>query len=226
MSKARINPHCPVRGCKTNKAHSDDPIVKVLIREFASPAKLTFWAFQAMEELRDSICRDLADGKLFAWHTPLRQPEELYIRTLYALFIAGEKELHHLLSGEMPNGLSGLYRKVNGVVFEGRGLLQASQPGLNFGAFTPMDTLNEGAHVSFKAFITWVGLAQNAPYLPPDLPDRYHKHLTTYCGYSRHMHELFKAGRPREIVLEAAINLHRPASYWQGQRNEQKEQST
>jgi hypothetical protein len=214
-----------VRGCKTDKPHSDDPIVKGLIREFAPPDKLTFRAFQAMEELRDSICRDLADGKLFAWHARLRQPEELYIRVLYALFISDQRELHHILSGEPPNGLSGLYRKVNEVVFEGRGLLQAPQPGLNYGAFTPMDTLHEGAHVSFRAFMTWISLAQNAQFLPPDFPGTYYKHLATYCAYLKHMHELFKAGRPRSVVLQAVINLHRPASYWEARQGEQKEQS-
>src|SRR5216683_2951661 len=102
--KSRVNPHCPVPGCKTDKPHADDPIMEGLIHEFAPPDKLTFWVLHAMAELRDSICRDLADKKIFAWHTRLRQPEELYIRTLYALFIAGEKELQHILSGAMPNG--------------------------------------------------------------------------------------------------------------------------
>jgi hypothetical protein len=212
MSKVKVNPYCPVRGCKTDKAHSDDPIVKGLIRKFGSPDKLTFWVLQAMEELRDSISRDLADGKLFAWLTRLRQPEELYIRTLYALFISDERELHHLLSGEPPNGLSRLYRKVNQVVFEGRGQLKVSQPGLNYGAFSPMDTLNAGAHVSFSALVTWTGLAKNPEYLPADSRDRYIGLLTSYCDNLRQMHELFKAGRPKKVVLETAINLHRPAT--------------
>jgi hypothetical protein len=224
MRKAKINPQCPVRGCRTNKPHADDRVVKGLIYEFAPPDKLTFWVLHAMAELRDSICRDLADGKLFAWHARLRQPEELYIRTLYALFISGEKELHHILSGDMPNGLSGLYSKVNEVVFEGRGLLQVTQPGLNYGAFTPMDTLNEGAHVSFTELMTCIGFVRNPEYLSADFPDKYFKHLTTYCTYLHHMHELFKAGRTKDAVLAAAINLHRPASYWEAQRERAKEQ--
>ena len=80
-----------------------------------------------MAELRESICRDLTENKIFAWYSRLRLPEELYIRTLYALFIATDKELIHILSGATPNGLSPLYSKVNEVVFEGRGLLQVSQ---------------------------------------------------------------------------------------------------
>jgi hypothetical protein len=178
-----------------------------------------------MEELRDSICRDLADGRMFAWLARLRQPEELYVRTLYALFISDEKELHHILSGDIPNGLSSLYRRVNAVVFEGRGLLQVSQPGLTYGAFAPMGTLHEGAHVSFRAFATWVSLAQNAQSLPTGFPDKYFEHLRTCCTYLSHMHELFKAGRPKDVVLAAAINLHRPASYWEAQQKRAKEQS-
>ena len=224
MSKTKINRYCPARGCRTNKPHADDPVVKGLIYEFAPPDKLTFWVLHAMAELRDSICRDLAERKMFAWHARLRQPEELYIRTLYALFISGEKELHHILSGDMPNGLSRLYCKVNEVVFEGRGLLQVSQPGLNYGAFTPMDTLNEGAHVSFTEIMTCIGLVRNPELLPADFPGNYFKHLTTYCTYLGQMHELFKAGRTKDVVLAAAINLHRPASYCEARRERERKQ--
>ena len=66
-----------------------------------------------MAELRDSICRDLVENKVLAWYTRLRQPEEIYVTVLYALFIADEKELHHIISGETPNGFSRLYPKVN-----------------------------------------------------------------------------------------------------------------
>jgi hypothetical protein len=137
MSKPKNNPNCPVQWCQTDKPHADDPTVKGLIQLFAPPEQMTFWVLHGMAELRDSIVRDMKDSKLFAWFTRLRQPEELYIRTLYALFIANEQELHHILSGDLPNGLSALYVKVNEVVFEGRGLLRAERPGLNYGSFTP-----------------------------------------------------------------------------------------
>jgi hypothetical protein len=216
--KGKINPHCPVPGCKTEKPHASDPIVEGLIYEFAPSEKLTFWVLGGMAELRESICRDLADRRIFAWHTRLRQPEELYIRTLYALFIAGEKELHHILSGDPPNGLSGLYSKVNALVFEGRGLLQVSQPGLNYGASTAMETLNDGAHVSFPAFMTCIGLVKNPQHLPADFPDKYFKHLTTYCKYLDYMHGMFKAGKKKEDVLSGVISLHKPASYWNNEQ--------
>lgn len=127
MAKKKINRNCPVPGCRASKPHADDPIVKGLILQFASPEQMTLWTRVAMGELAESICRELEENKVFAWYSRLRLPEELYIRTLYALFVATEEELPHILSGAPPNGLSDLYSRVNDVVFEGRGLLQASR---------------------------------------------------------------------------------------------------
>lgn len=167
----------------------------------------------AIVELGQSISRDLAEGKYLAWHTRLRQPEELYIRTLYALFIATEKELHHIISGETPNGLSGYYRQVNRLVFEGRGLLLADQPGLNYGTFKPMETLHDGAHASFKAFLTVIGMRKNPEFLPS--AEAYTKHLLTYCKYLDYMEGMLRAGKEKKHVLEGVKNLHRPATHWQ-----------
>ena len=160
---------------------------------------------------------------MFAWLSRLRQPEELYVRTLYLLFIANEKERHHILSGDMPNGLSGLYEKVNMEVFEGRGLLQTEQPGLTHGSFTPMDTLNDGAHVSFGAFASCIGMIKNPEYLGADFRDKYFKHLNTYCNYLNYMHEMFKAGKPKDAVLAGVKNLHKPGAYWAEQQKLAKE---
>ena len=184
-----------------------------MILEFAPPEKMTLWARTAMAELSESICRDLIAKKVFAWHSRLRQPEELYIRTLYALFVATEEELPHILSGDRPNNsLSSLYEKVNKVVFEGRGLLQVDQPGLSYGTFRPIDTLNDGAHASFRAFLTCIGLARNPENLPA--ADKYCEHLATYCRYLNYMHEMFKAGKTKADVLSGVKNLHKPASHW------------
>lgn len=209
---AKFNPHCPVPGCKTTKPHAEDPIVKGMILEFASPERMTLWARTAMTELHESICRDLIAKKVFAWYSRLRQPEELYVRTLYALFVATEDELPHILSGDRPNGFSDLYEKVNKVVFDGRGLLRVDQPGLSNGTFKPIDTLNDGAHASFRAFLTCIGLARNQDNLPP--PEKYCEHLATYCRYLNYMHEMFKAGKTKEEVLSGVKNLHMPASHW------------
>jgi len=209
--KKKGNPHCPVAGCQTKKPHADDPIVKALMMEFSPPEKMTAWVLAAMAELRESICRDLEEEKVFAWHSRLRQPEELYIRTLYALFVASDKELPHIISGDMPNGLSGLYSQVNKVVFEGRGLLQGSQPGLNPSTtFKPMDILNDGAHLSFRSFLTCMGWVKNPQYMPE--LERYRKYLNVYCNILNHMHGMFKANKEKKHVLAAVQILHRPNS--------------
>lgn len=195
--KKKINPHCPFSGCKTTRPHADDPIVQGLIHEFAPPEKMTMWTLAAMAEISKSICRDLTENRFFAWYTRLRQPEGMYIRTLYALFIATERELHHILSGEMPNGLSGLYAEVNKVIFEGRGSMQTSQPGLSYGTFKPMDSLHEGAHTSFRAFMTCIGLARGHTLMPS--PEIYAKHLSIYCQYLDYMHGMFKAGKEKKV---------------------------
>jgi hypothetical protein len=218
MKKSKANPHCPVPGCKVEQPHKDDPIVKGLIAEFGPPEKLTGWVLAAMAELRESIMKDLIEGRLFAWHSRLRQPEELYIRALYVLFIANEQEKQHVLSGEMPNGLSSLYLKVNKEIFEGHGLLQMQQPGLTYGFFTAMDTLNDSAHVSFPAFATCIGLIKNPEYLGKDFQGKYFKHLNAYCNLLNYMHNMFKAGKPKDAVLAGVKNLHKPASFWAQQQ--------
>jgi len=206
----KVNPHCPVNGCRTNKPHDDDPIVKGLIREFAPPEKMTLWTRVAMAELTESICRDLAENRIFAWYSRLRLPEELYIRTLYALFIATDRELIHILSGATPNGLSPFYSKVNEVVFEGRGLMQVSHPGLNQRTFKPIEFLHEGAHGSFRAFMACIGLSRNPQNLPRT--ERHREHLAKYCAYLNYMHEMFKAGKEKKHVLAGLKEMHRPAS--------------
>jgi hypothetical protein len=210
MKNKKINRHCPVPGCRTTKPHADNPIVQGLIRAFAPPEAMTLCARIAMAELSESICRDLREKKLFAWYSRLRQPEELYIRTLYALFIATDNELPHVLSGDRPNGLSPLYSEVNKLIFEGRGLLQISQPGLNHGTFKPIDILHDGAHASFRASMTCIGFARDPQNLPS--PERYIEHLTRYCNYLDYMHGMFKSGKEKKDVLAGVISMHRPAS--------------
>src|SRR5579864_4228289 len=102
----RPNPNCPVSGCRAAAPHLDDPTVKALMVAFAPPVDLTMWTLAAMAELTQSICRDLESRNVFAFHTRIRQPEELYIRTLYTLFVATDEEIPHILSGATPNGLA------------------------------------------------------------------------------------------------------------------------
>jgi hypothetical protein len=207
--KTKINPNCPVPGCRASKPHADDPIVKALIMQFADPEKMTLWTRVAMGELTESICRDREENKIFAWYSRLRLPEELYIRTLYALFVASEKELHHVLSGALPNGLTDLYTKVNKIIFDDKGRMHVSQPGLTHGTFKPMDILHSGAHGSFHAFLTCIGLSRNPENLPS--PQKHREHLQKYCAYLEYMHGMFKQGKEKKHVLAGLKNLHRPA---------------
>jgi hypothetical protein len=208
--KRKINPNCPVPGCRASKSHADDPIVKALILQFAEPEKMTEWTRVAMGELTESICRDREENRIFAWYSRLRLPEELYIRTLYALFVATEKELPHIISGALPNGLTDLYDKVNQVVFDGKGRMLLSQPDLKHGGtFKPIEFLHSGAHGSFHSFLTCIGLARNPENLPP--PQKHREHLQRYCAYLEYMHGMFKAGKEKKHVLAGVKNLHRPA---------------
>lgn len=176
---------------------------------FAAPDKMAGWVCAAISELGQSMQRDWTEKKAFAWLSRLRQPEELYIRTLYALFIANEKELHHIISGDPPNGISPLYDKVNEVIFGGKGILTTMEPGLNFGSFKPMEFLHQGAHTSFAAFMTAIAVVQHPKSLPADFVERYDDHLRTYCAYLKYMEDMFKAGKSKQDVLAGVRNLHR-----------------
>jgi hypothetical protein len=180
-----------------------------MMTEFTSPERLTLWSLRAMAELGQSIYRDLKEKQLFAFLTRIRQPEELYIRTLYALFIAEQEVLPHLVSGDLPNGLSSMYEQVNKIVLNNRGALLVAQPGLRQGTFKPMDLLNDGTHVSFRAILTHHGWMQNPQLIPITLADEYDKHIRQYCENLKSMHEMFKAGQDREQVLAAVQDLHK-----------------
>src|SRR5579884_1854540 len=206
--KRKANPHCPVVGCRTSKPHIADPIVKALMVQFAPPENMTEWVLAAMAELRQSIMKDLEEKRVFGWHSRMRQPEELYIRTLYALFVASDKELPHIISGDMPNGFSRLYSAVNRVVLEGRGKLLDSLPGLHPGTtFKPIDTLNDGAHASFRSFLTCMGWIKNPQMMPQT--DQYLRYLNTYCNILNRMHDDFKANKDKKEVLEEVKKLYR-----------------
>jgi hypothetical protein len=91
------------------------------------------------------LSADLAAGPNFALILRLRQVEELYVRALYAMFVADEDELAHILSDEFPNSFAKMYRDVNAVVLEGRGALELEHTGPHSGVFTAMDTIDPWA---------------------------------------------------------------------------------
>ncbi len=216
-----MNPHCPVPGCKAKAPHLDDPIVAGLVHNFSDPAKVALWTLASIAELGNSMAVDLAAGRNFALITRSRQQEELYIRALYALFIASPEELAHIMSDYTPNSFSLMYRAVNRLVFEGRGILEVSHPGLTHGSFTAMDTINRGAHASFSTMMMVISLAHYPEYLETYTSGRYFSHISVYCSYLNHIQKLFEAGRDKATVLGALINMHRPKTFWEAQAKAQ-----
>jgi hypothetical protein len=220
-NRKRPNPHCPVPGCKSETPHVADPLVKELVDRLAGPDRMTRWVQAAMAELRDSICRDLAENRLFAWYSRLRLPEELYVRTLYVLFIATDDEVPHILSVAMPNSFSALYARVNQTIFEGRGEILGKTQGLDMAPTSLLDHFNHGAHGAFPALQMCVILAQK----PEHVMDigKYYEHLDSICMKLNYIREMFEGGKEKEHVRGVLMNLHRPKSYWDEKSKEARE---
>ena len=206
----KINPHCPVPGCKAKAPHLSDPVVAALVHNFSDLANVAGWTCASIAELGKSVANDVAAGRHFAMITRTRQLEELYVRALYAMFIADPGEVAHLMSDATPNSFSVMYRKVNQSVFGGKGLLEVSQPGLTSGTFTAMGTINSGAHASFSTMLMVVGFVKNPQYLAAFKNGKYFDHVSIYCSHLDHARKQFKAGKDRVAVLAELKELHLP----------------
>jgi len=159
-----------------------------------------------MTELRESMFDDLSKKRAFAWHFRMRQPREVYVRTLFAVLLADEKELHHLLSGAPPNNLAFFYKRVNKIILLGRGRLLSEQGGHGGRAFTSIDHCNESAHVSFRSL--WLCIdAKRKPQGMPS-PEEHRASLAAYCNSLADVHKLFKAGKAKSDVLAHVVELH------------------
>jgi hypothetical protein len=210
MKKSKANPHCPVPGCKAKAPHLTDPVVAALVDKFSDLANVAGWTCASIAELGKSMADDVAAGRHFALTTRTRQLEELYIRALYAMFIADHAEVAHIMSDATPNSFSVMYRKVNQTIFGGKGLLEVSQPGLTSGTFTAMGTINSGAHASFSTMMMVVGLVKNPQYLAAFKNGQYFDHVSIYCSYLDHARKRFEAGKDRVAVLAELKELHLP----------------
>lgn len=158
----------------------------------------------------------LANRNALGFITRQRQIQELNIRGLYLLLIAEPSEQAHMLSSDMPNGLPLYYRKVNKLIFHEQSDWETTTPGLDGDAFTIMETLHEGAHVSFKSL-----LMAKRYFDHPTLamtPERFAEYVKSLVTKFTYMQGMFHAGKPREHVLEGVQTLHRPASYWKEQQ--------
>jgi hypothetical protein len=210
MKKSKANPHCPVPGCKAKAPHLSDPVVAGLIHNFSDLGRVAGWTCASIAELGKSMADDIAAGRHFALITRTRQQEELYIRALYAMFIADSGEVAHIMSDATPNSFSEMYRKVNKLIFGGKGILEVSQPGLTSGTFTAMGTINSGAHASFSAMLMVIGLVKNPRRLAAFTDGKYFDHISVYCSYLDHARKLFAAGKDKAAVLAEIVELHRP----------------
>ncbi len=208
--KPKVNLNCSVARCRAKAPHLSDPVVAGLVHNLSDLANVAGWTCASIAELGKSMADDLAAGRHFALITRTRQQEELYIRALYAMFIADSGEVAHIMSDATPNSFSEMYRKVNQSIFGGKGLLEVSHPGLTSGTFTAMGTINSGAHASFSTMMTVIGLGKNPQFLAAFKNGQYFDHISIYCSYLDHARKQFKAGEDKATVLAELTELHFP----------------
>jgi hypothetical protein len=208
----QANPHCPV--CSTKTPHTADSAVIALLSQ--SPATIVDWTKRCMVELIQSVIADVnapGAGRMFAYLTRWRDPEELYHRVLYALLIAPESHLPHIFSGALPNGFSAIWRKVNEVIYESRGELLKERTDPSGKTFTSMDLLNQNAHNSYLTMLMTFGVVRGG--------DEWKAYVQRHLGswqrrveYLNHIEGLFRAGRDKAVILSAITNMHRPLEAW------------
>jgi hypothetical protein len=206
-------PACPVLGCKAKISHESNSTVRACMR--LSPAELINWTKRSIVEIIQSVIDDVNRGRIFAYLTRWRGPEELYIRALFAVFVAPADHLPHIFSGDLPNGFAAMWRKVDEGVFEGKGTLFEKQVGLNGDTFTPMDALNQNAHNSFSTMLTTIGIARAKPEEWHPHVKKHIEHWEKQVEYLNHIELLFRAGREKGDILQATRNMHRSIKQWQ-----------
>jgi hypothetical protein len=200
MKKTKKNPHCPVPGCKTKTPHLSSTTTAGIHHAFAKPEQLAEWVKMSIAELVNSVIDDVNNSRYFAYLTRWRQPEEMYHRVLYILFVADKADIPHIVSGEPPNSFSAMWKEVNRVVYDSKGTLGQKQLGLSGEEFTTMNTLNHTAHASFATIVTCIGVSRNRETWRP----RIEKHIAYWkllCDNLDRIEKGFKEGKSREKVL-------------------------
>lgn len=180
-----------------------------------SPADVIDWTKRCIVEIVQSVIDDVNEKRIFAYLTRWRDPEELYIRILYALFVAPADHLPHIFSGDMPNGFAAMWRKVNEVIFEGNGTLFETRVGLNGEIFTTMDALNQNAHNSFSTMLTTIGIVRGKPEEWHPQIKKHIEHWQKQVEYLNHIEGLFRGGREKADILQAITNMHRSIKRWE-----------
>jgi hypothetical protein len=205
--KQKKNSHCPVPGCRTKQPHLSSATTAGIHHAFAQPEQLALWVKGCVVEIVQSVIDDVNKGRYFAYLTRWRQPEEMYHRALYVLFVAKAAEIPHIASGELPNSFSAMWKEVNRVVYGGKGTLDKKQMGLNGEEFTAMDTLNSSAHASFSAVVTCIDLSKNRDKWKPII-EKHIAYWKSLCDNLDHMEKGFKVGKSNAEVLKGFKQLH------------------
>jgi hypothetical protein len=220
MKQNRLaTPACPVPRCGAKTPHANNSTVRAFMSQ--SPAEVIDWTKRCIVELIHSVIDDVNKGRIFAYLTRWRDPEELYTRVLYAVFVAPIDHLPHIYSGEMPNGFAAMWKEVNQKVFEGNGTLFKEQVDLSGEIFKPMDALNQNAHNSFSTMLTTIGVVRSKPEEWQPRIKKHIEHWQKYVEYLNHIEQLFRAGRKKEDVLQAITNMHRSIKRWEEIAREQ-----
>ncbi|MGB8493666.1 MAG: hypothetical protein WCE53_04630 [Candidatus Acidiferrum sp.] len=207
MKQIKINPNCPVPGCRTKQPHLSSPTTAGLHHTFSNPERLASWTKMCIVELIQSVTDDVKGNRFFAYLTRWRQPDEMYYRALYVLFVADKAAIPHVVSGEMPNSFSAMQKVVNQTVFDGKRTLDRPQSGLSGEQFTVFDTLNNSAHASFATIVTCIEFARKPEFRAPII-DKHLEYWKTLCNNLNHIENMFKAGQSREDVLAEFKKLH------------------
>jgi hypothetical protein len=205
--RQRKNPHCPVSGCKTKQPHLSSAVTAGLHHTFSDPERCAQWTKHCIVELINSVIADVNGTRFFAYLTRWRQPDEMYYRALYLLFVADKDAIPHVVSGEMPNSFSVMQKAVNQTVFGGKRSLDTPQSGLSGEQFTIFDTLNSSAHASFATIVACIEFAKKPEFRAPIIE----KHLAYWknlCNNLDQAEKMFKDGKKRDEVLVEFKKLH------------------
>jgi hypothetical protein len=186
---------------------------------------MTAFARKGLGQLLVSMLQDWEGQRHFAWFCRIRQTEELFYKTLYAVFFASEKELHHMLSGALPNSFVPYYTKVNKDLHAGMGTLTEKLPGLpkNSVLSSALEVIHSGAHTAFSALITGYAFATNKK-LHPDA-EKLHSKIARNVDRLDWMHRLFVKGATKQEVLDKFKNHHKWRDELAQLRTEQVEQA-
>jgi hypothetical protein len=206
--KRKKNSHCPVLGCKTDQPHLYSPTTAGLHQTFSNPETLASWTKSCIVELIQSAIDDVSEGRFFAYLTRWRQPDEMYYRALYVLFVAPKDAIPHFISGEMPNSFSAMQKAVNQKVFDSKKCLDITRVGLSGEKFTAFDALNNSAHGSFGTIVTCIEFARKPEFRAPII-DKHVEYWRSLCNDLDYIENLFKAGHSEEQVLTRFKKRHK-----------------